>query len=311
MARTTSHPSRAARSVPAWRSRSSRARLVGTRRGRSAAATRRRASRSATSVGAPRAARRDHGRAPTRSRRSTASASRRAPSPSCCASTRRAARWRRRRRSTTPSGGCARTKPVIASLGNVAASGGYYVASAADMIVADPGTITGSIGAIMSRPPTSPACRREGRASRSEVVKSGRFKDTGNPLRPLEPRGARALPGDGRRRARAVRGRGRQRAVTWRRPTCARSPTAASTPGPRRSASGSSTGSAVSADASSWRGSEAGQEGEPRVDRVRGRAGARGGSISSASALVLPSRAGADRRPLLSLPGARRGVSTA
>src|SRR6266404_5572804 len=41
-------------------------------------------------------------------------------------------------------------KPVIASLGSVAASGGYYVASAASKILADPGTITGSIGAIMT-----------------------------------------------------------------------------------------------------------------------------------------------------------------
>lgn len=38
------------------------------------------------------------------------------------------------------------TKPVIASMGNVAASGGYYIACAADTIVADPNTITGSIG---------------------------------------------------------------------------------------------------------------------------------------------------------------------
>jgi protease-4 len=42
-------------------------------------------------------------------------------------------------------------KPVIASLGNVAASGGYYVASAANRIVADPGTITGSIGVFIGK----------------------------------------------------------------------------------------------------------------------------------------------------------------
>src|SRR5205823_551710 len=47
-------------------------------------------------------------------------------------------------------------KPVFASLGNVAASGGYYVASAANKILADPGTITGSIGAIMSVPYYAP-----------------------------------------------------------------------------------------------------------------------------------------------------------
>ncbi len=44
---------------------------------------------------------------------------------------------------------CARRKPVVASLGGVAASGGYYIASACDTIVANPGTLTGSIGVIM------------------------------------------------------------------------------------------------------------------------------------------------------------------
>ena len=42
-----------------------------------------------------------------------------------------------------------REKKVIASMGTVSASGGYYIASAADRIVASPGTITGSIGVIM------------------------------------------------------------------------------------------------------------------------------------------------------------------
>src|SRR5438552_7440639 len=76
-------------------------------------------------------------------------------------------------------------KPVIASLGNVAASGGYYVASAANRIVADPGTITGSIGAIMSVPYYAPLADKIGFAE--ETVKSGRYKDTGHPLRKLTP----------------------------------------------------------------------------------------------------------------------------
>src|SRR5262249_8080933 len=42
-----------------------------------------------------------------------------------------------------------KTKPVIASMGGMAASGGYYIASACDKIVANPGTLTGSIGVIM------------------------------------------------------------------------------------------------------------------------------------------------------------------
>jgi protease-4 len=74
-------------------------------------------------------------------------------------------------------------KPVIASLGNVAASGGYYVASAANVIFADPGTVTGSIGAIMSVPFYAPLAEKVGVAE--QVVKSGRFKDTGQPLRPM------------------------------------------------------------------------------------------------------------------------------
>jgi protease-4 len=74
-------------------------------------------------------------------------------------------------------------KPVVASLGNVAASGGYYVASAANLIVADPGTITGSIGAIMGVPYYKPLAEKVGISE--DVVKSGRYKDTGHPLRPL------------------------------------------------------------------------------------------------------------------------------
>jgi protease-4 len=76
-------------------------------------------------------------------------------------------------------------KPVVASLGNVAASGGYYVASAANQIIADPGTITGSIGAIMSVPYYAPLADKVGFSE--ETVKSGRFKDTGHPLRRLSP----------------------------------------------------------------------------------------------------------------------------
>jgi protease-4 len=76
-------------------------------------------------------------------------------------------------------------KPVIASLGSVAASGGYYVASAAKVIVADPGTITGSIGAIMSVPYYAPLADKIGFSE--ETVKSGKYKDTGHPLRKLAP----------------------------------------------------------------------------------------------------------------------------
>jgi len=75
-------------------------------------------------------------------------------------------------------------KPVVASLGNVAASGGYYVASAANVIVSDPGTITGSIGALMEVQYLAPLADKLGVSE--EIVKSGRFKDTGHPLRRLD-----------------------------------------------------------------------------------------------------------------------------
>ena len=85
------------------------------------------------------------------------------------------------------------TKPVVASLGNVAASGGYYVASAADVIVSDPGTITGSIGALMAVHYVAPLAEKIGVSE--EIVKSGRFKDTGHPFRPLAPEERQLLQG--------------------------------------------------------------------------------------------------------------------
>jgi len=74
-------------------------------------------------------------------------------------------------------------KVVLASMGNVAASGGYYVASATEEIVANPGTITGSIGVISEYPNIEQLMKKVG--LRSEVLKSGRFKDLGNPMREM------------------------------------------------------------------------------------------------------------------------------
>jgi len=74
-------------------------------------------------------------------------------------------------------------KPVVASLGNVAASGGYYIAAAANAIVADPGTLTGSIGVIMEFRNFGPLADKVGMSE--SVVKSGKFKDIGHPLRPM------------------------------------------------------------------------------------------------------------------------------
>ena len=74
-------------------------------------------------------------------------------------------------------------KKVVASMGSVAASGGYYIASGADKIVANPGTITGSIGVIVEFMNTQELFKKIG--LKGTVIKSGTFKDTGSPLREL------------------------------------------------------------------------------------------------------------------------------
>ncbi len=74
-------------------------------------------------------------------------------------------------------------KLVLASMGSVAASGGYYIASAAQAIMANPGTITGSIGVIMEYANLSDIIKKIGILP--VVIKSGEFKDMGSPLREL------------------------------------------------------------------------------------------------------------------------------
>ncbi len=76
-------------------------------------------------------------------------------------------------------------KPVIASLGGVAASGGYYIAAACDQVVANPGTLTGSIGVIMEFGNFEELMRKLG--LKGYNIKSGPYKDIGSPLRPLSP----------------------------------------------------------------------------------------------------------------------------
>jgi len=78
------------------------------------------------------------------------------------------------------------TKKVVASLGGVAASGGYYIAAAAKQIVANPGTITGSIGVIMEFVRFEDLLNKIG--IKLEVLKSGEFKDIGSPHRKLTAR---------------------------------------------------------------------------------------------------------------------------
>jgi protease-4 len=77
------------------------------------------------------------------------------------------------------------SKPVVASLGNLAASGGYYIASACHPIVANPGTVTGSIGVIMSVRNVAELVEWAG--IRETVIKSVPYKDMANPLRDLAP----------------------------------------------------------------------------------------------------------------------------
>ncbi len=76
-------------------------------------------------------------------------------------------------------------KPVVASLGAVAASGGYYVATAADRIYADPGTLTGSIGVVMQMANVGGLLKKVG--VDYVVVKAGRYKDVGNFARTMSP----------------------------------------------------------------------------------------------------------------------------
>jgi len=82
-------------------------------------------------------------------------------------------------------------KPVVASLGAVAASGGYYVAVGADSIYANPGTLTGSIGVIMQMANLESLMKKVG--VDYVVVKSGQFKDIGNISRPMTPEERRTL----------------------------------------------------------------------------------------------------------------------
>ncbi len=74
-------------------------------------------------------------------------------------------------------------KPVVASMGSVAASGGLYAALGAGKIVANPGTLTGSMGVILKFANLEGLFDKIG--YKSEVVKSGRLKDIGSPSRPL------------------------------------------------------------------------------------------------------------------------------
>ncbi len=75
-------------------------------------------------------------------------------------------------------------KPIVASFASVAASGGYYVSLAADKIVSNPGTVTGSIGVIAEFPIVDDLLKRLG--VEFEIIKTGKYKDSGTPFRKME-----------------------------------------------------------------------------------------------------------------------------
>lgn len=84
-------------------------------------------------------------------------------------------------------------KPVVVSMGAIAASGGYYLAVAADHIVANPGTLTGSIGVLIQLAEIEGLLKKVG--VHFEVIKAGRHKDVGNFARPMTPEERAILQG--------------------------------------------------------------------------------------------------------------------
>jgi protease-4 len=84
-------------------------------------------------------------------------------------------------------------KKIVASLGTVAASGGYYIASGANLIMANRGTATGSIGVIMQFTNVEGLTRKIGLDFFN--LKAGRYKDVGSPFRPMTPEDKAYLQG--------------------------------------------------------------------------------------------------------------------
>jgi protease-4 len=76
-------------------------------------------------------------------------------------------------------------KPVLSSMGALAASGGYYIACATQKVYANPGTITGSIGVLMPFLNVRELAEKIG--VKGMTVKSGEYKDLGSPLRDMSP----------------------------------------------------------------------------------------------------------------------------
>jgi protease-4 len=79
----------------------------------------------------------------------------------------------------------AKGKKLVVSMGTLAASGGYYISAPADVIVANPGTTTGSIGVKLELPNIEGLLKKLGVSV--DVVKSSDYKDIGSPYRPMLP----------------------------------------------------------------------------------------------------------------------------
>ena len=82
-------------------------------------------------------------------------------------------------------------KPLIASMGGMATSGGYYIAAACEKIVANPGTLTGSIGVIMQLSNVEELMKKIG--VKGYNIKSGVNKDIGSPFQQISPEGKEIL----------------------------------------------------------------------------------------------------------------------
>ena len=84
-------------------------------------------------------------------------------------------------------------KAVVVSMGSIAASGGYYIACPATRIIANPGTLTGSIGVIMEIPNIEGLLTKIG--VKTEVIKAGKNKDIGSSFRTMKPEERELLQG--------------------------------------------------------------------------------------------------------------------
>ena len=140
-------------------------------------------------------------------------------------------------------------KPVIASMANVAASGGYFIAMAADKVLANAGTITGSIGVLAGKQVIRETLERIG--IHRESVSAGRYADMFSTNRPFDEEEWARLEGWLDRVYDDFTGKAAEdRGMPWR--SFERSPAAGCGPVPTRCIEASSTSSAASSGPWRW-----------------------------------------------------------